>query len=114
VVGGGTVLQPVLYALACETLLGEPVEAGRLYYCTADGGFEERLVPLDPETRRVAGEVIETIGRALADGFLPALPARGACRWCDYRAVCGPHEETRTARKPRDRAADLDRLRRLP
>src|SRR5213078_175339 len=114
VVGGGTVLQPLLYALACERLLNEPVEAGRLYDCTADGGYEERVVPLDAEGRRVAGEVVDIIGRALADGFLPAMPAKGACRYCDYRPVCGPHEETRTARKPKDRCADLERLRRLP
>src|SRR5439155_54448 len=82
VVGGGTVLQPLLYALACERLLREPVEAGRLYYCTADGGYEERVVPLDAEGRRVAGEVVEIIGRALGEGFLPAMPDRGACRYC--------------------------------
>jgi len=114
VVGGGTVLQPILYALACENLLHEPVEAGRLYYCTADGGYEERIVPLDAGSRKLTGEVVEIIGRALAGGFLPAMPERGACRYCDYRPVCGPHEETRTARKPRDRCADLHGLRSLP
>jgi len=114
VVGGGTVLQPILYALACENLLHEPVEAGRLYYCTADGGYEERIVPLDAGSRKLTGEVVEIIGRALAGGFLPAMPERGACRYCDYRPVCGPHEETRTARKPGDRCADLHRLRSLP
>ncbi|HEY3137609.1 MAG TPA: PD-(D/E)XK nuclease family protein, partial [Blastocatellia bacterium] len=31
IIGGGQHLQPVLYALACEKLLGEPVESGRLY-----------------------------------------------------------------------------------
>ena len=114
VIGGGQHLQPVLYALACEKLLDEPVESGRLYYCTADGGYEERVVPLDAQSRQLAGRVVEIIGRALAQGFLPALPTRGACRYCDYRPVCGPHEETRTARKPKDRCADLDRLRSLP
>jgi ATP-dependent helicase/nuclease subunit B len=116
VVDGGTVLQPLLYALACERLLPEPVEAGRLYYCTADGGYEERVVPLDGANRHVAGEVVDVIARALATGFLPALPAKGACRFCDYRPVCGPHEETRTARKPKDHAGvDLvHRLRSLP
>jgi CRISPR/Cas system-associated exonuclease Cas4 (RecB family) len=86
-------------------------EAGRLYYCTADGGFEERVVPLDETSRRLAAEVAGVIGRALANGFLPAKPAKGACQWCDYRPVCGPHEETRTARKPRDRTDELDILR---
>src|SRR5439155_22866661 len=93
VVAGGQVLPPLLYALACERLLDEPVEAGRLYYCTADGGYQERIVPLDAVGRRVAGEVVDIIGRALADGFLPAMPAKGACRYCDYRPVCAPHEE---------------------
>jgi len=46
-------------------------------------------------------------------GLSAAMPNRGACRYCDYRPVCGPHEETRTARKPKDRCADLERLRRL-
>jgi RecB family exonuclease len=114
VVDGGKVLQPVLYALACERLLPEPIEAGRLYYCTADGGFDERIVPLDDTSRAAAHEVARAVRSALADGFLPALPARGACAWCDYRPVCGPHEESRTARKPRDRCADLERLRSLP
>ena len=113
VVGGGTVLQPVLYALAAEALLGMPVDAGRLYYCTADGGFEERVVPLDDESRRIAGDVVAIVGRALAAGFLPAHPTKGACRWCDYRAVCGPNEEVRTARKPTPRLADLAYLRSL-
>src|SRR5579862_892131 len=90
IVAGGTVLQPLLYALACEQLLDEPVDAGRLYYCTADGGYEERVVPLDDGTRRTAADVVAIVGSALAAGFLPALPMKGACRFCDYRQVCGP------------------------
>jgi ATP-dependent helicase/nuclease subunit B len=114
VVGGGTVLQPLLYALAAEELLRMPVDAGRLYYCTADGGFEERVVPLDDASRRIAADVVAIVGRALAAGFLPALPTKGACRWCDYRPVCGPNEEVRTARKPSARLGDLAYLRSLP
>jgi ATP-dependent helicase/nuclease subunit B len=114
VVGGGLVLQPVLYALACEQLLPEPVESGRLYYCTTDGGYTERLVPLDPDSRAAARAVVDVVGRALSAGFLPAAPAKGACRWCDYRPVCGPYEELRTSRKPADRLADLTRLRSMP
>jgi hypothetical protein len=113
-VGGGEVLQPILYALASEQLLRDPVEAGRLYYCTADGGYEERVVPLDAASRASAATVIDTIGRALAEGFLPAYPAPGACQWCDYRLVCGPHEAERTERKPVDRMQDLTRLRSMP
>jgi len=31
--------------------------------------------------------------------------------WCDFRAVCGPHEEQRVARKSADKLADLHALR---
>jgi ATP-dependent helicase/nuclease subunit B len=114
VVGGGQVLQPVLYALAAESLLGAPVVEGRLYYCTAVGEFTERVVPLDARSRAAATNVAEIIGHALAEGFLPAAPAKGACTWCDYRAVCGPYEELRVERKPVERLALLTRLRGLP
>ncbi|HEY8515122.1 MAG TPA: PD-(D/E)XK nuclease family protein [Candidatus Binatia bacterium] len=114
VIGGGTVLQPVLYALACERRLEAPVESGRLYYCTADGGYTDVVVPLDARAREAAATVIETIGGALAEGFLPAAPSEGACRWCDYRPVCGPYEEQRVQRKPKDRLAPLERLRKMP
>ncbi len=114
VIWGGQALQPVLYALAAEARLGGPVEGGRLYYCTADGDFQERMIPLDEVSRAHAASAIGVVGRALAEGFLPAAPNEGACRWCDYRLVCGPHEESRTARKPKDRTADLLNLRELP
>jgi ATP-dependent helicase/nuclease subunit B len=114
IVGGGKSLQPLLYALACEKLLGRPVESGRLYYCTAAGGYEERVVPLDDDSREVITSVIATVGQALADGFLPAAPEKGACGWCDFRAVCGPLEEFRTGRKPGIRLAQLTRVRDLP
>jgi hypothetical protein len=114
IVGGGEVLQPLFYALACERLLAGPVEAGRLYYCTADGGYEERIVRLDAESRASAAEVVDVVGAALAEGFFPAAPRPGACEWCDYRPVCGPHEELRSARKPVERLAGLRRLRVLP
>lgn len=111
IVGGGQTLQPVLYALAAEGLLTGPVASGRLYYCTADGAFTERDIPLDDQARSSARKVIEVISRALETGFLPAAPAKDACRWCDYRPVCGSQEEFRTARKPQDRLDDLRTLR---
>jgi CRISPR/Cas system-associated exonuclease Cas4 (RecB family) len=100
VVSGGDALQPVLYALAVEKLFREDtVDSGRLYYCTAAGGFAERTVPLDSAARESAATVAGAIGEALTTPFLPAAPAEGACRWCDYRVVCGPYEELRTGRK---------------
>ena len=126
VVGGGAVLQPVLYALAAEKLLAQRVEAGRLYYCTSTGGYEERVVELNTKlqnsdgeatnktARDVAGEVVEIIGGALADAFFPAAPDQGECDWCDYRMVCGPHEELRAGRKPAARLKGLLQLREMP
>ncbi len=114
VVGGGEILQPILYALACERLLPEPVAAGRLYYCTATGGYEERVVPLDEKSRAAASSVVAILDRALRDAFLPAAPAARACEYCDYRSVCGPYEEIRVKGKPPDRLQDLMRLRSMP
>jgi RecB family exonuclease len=111
---GGTILQPVLYALACERLLGEPVDAGRLYYCTNAGDFTEHVVPLDAESRGSAREIARVIDEAMRSGFLPAAPDDDACRWCDYRVVCGPYEVQRVKRKPEQRLASLAHLRSLP
>jgi ATP-dependent helicase/DNAse subunit B len=100
VIAGGTSLQPVLYALACEKLFpNEAVRSGRLYYCTSAGGFEESDVPLDASARAAADLVARVVDGALAEPFLPAAPAPQACRFCDYQLVCGPYEELRTGRK---------------
>jgi RecB family exonuclease len=114
VVGGGLHLQPVLYALACEGLLRGRLSSGRLYYCTADGAYSEREVPLDERARDAAAQVASIVDRALREGFFPAAPREGACEYCDYRPVCGPYEELRWRRKPDDRKGDLKRLRDMP
>jgi RecB family exonuclease len=111
VIGGGATLQPALYALAAERILGEPVRTGRLYYCTAAGGYEERIVEIDERTRASVSALVTTIGASLATGFLPAAPREGECDWCDYRRVCGPYEEQRSQMKPAQRLAALTRLR---
>jgi ATP-dependent helicase/nuclease subunit B len=114
VIHGGSALQPVLYALVVEKLAPEVrVESGRLYYCTSAGGFTEVSVALDARARAAAELVARTVEAALEEPFLPALPARGACTFCDYQLVCGPYEEQRTRRKPRNRARvrELERLR---
>ncbi len=112
VIGGGTALQPVLYALALEKIFsGAQVDSGRLYYCTSRGGFQDRDIRLDALSRERAELVVQTIGRALDEGFLPAAPDEGACRWCDFTAVCGPYEERRSRRKNQKRLADLAKLR---
>lgn len=114
VVGGGATLQPVLYSLAVQEALGAPVAAGRLSYCTAAGGFTEHSIPINEANRRAALEALEIVDRAIELGFLPAAPNKGACAWCDFRVVCGPHEELRVANKPLDKLGDLMALREKP
>jgi CRISPR/Cas system-associated exonuclease Cas4 (RecB family) len=114
IVGGGAVLQPVLYAMAVEAALGRPVSNGRLFYCTSAGSYTEHPIPLNDTTRAAGVEVLEVIDRAVANGFLAATPTEEACARCDYRAVCGPDMFRRTSRKPQDRIADLHALRSRP
>jgi ATP-dependent helicase/nuclease subunit B len=113
VVGGGQILQPLLYALAAERVLGEPVTSGRLYYCTSTGEYTVREVRVDAQSRDAVATVVATIGEALREGFLPAAPAERACRWCDYQSVCGPYEEQRVRLKPAERLGPLLRVRAL-
>ncbi len=113
VIKGGEVLQPVLYALATEKLVDEGrVHSGRLYYCTAHGGFDAHEVPLTDEARAAARTLTDVLRWALQEPCLPAAPRKGACRWCDYLPVCGPDEERRIRRKPE--LTPLETLRKMP
>jgi RecB family exonuclease len=114
VVGRGETLQPVLYGLAVEQVLGAPALEGRLFFCTRVGEFAERVVPLSDAARARAVEVLEVVARAVAAGFLPPAPRKDACRFCDFREVCGPHEELRLRRKDPTRLAELAALREWP
>jgi ATP-dependent helicase/nuclease subunit B len=111
VVGGGAVLQPVLYSVAVEQGLGKKAVAGRLFYCTTAGGFIEHEIPVNDYTRGQGLQALTIIDRAVEQGFLVAAPADRACTWCDFRPVCGPREEERTKRKPADKLGDLEALR---
>lgn len=114
IVGGGKILQPVLYGFAVEAALQAPVHDARLFFCTSRGGFTERIVALDARARTEGRHVLEAIDRAIADGFFPAAPLEGACARCDFHLICGPHEEERVRRKDPQRLADLAALRRRP
>ena len=113
-VGGGAILQPLLYALAAEQVLEQPVESGGLFYCTQRGEFSQVTIPVDNQSRDRLERVLATIGHAIEEGFLPAAPQRGACALCDYRPVCGPYEEQRAKRKQPDRLDSLIQLRNSP
>ena len=56
--GGGEVLQPVLYAMAAEKMLGERVNFGRLYYSTIAQNYQAIDVPLNEWSRRRAEQVL--------------------------------------------------------
>jgi CRISPR/Cas system-associated exonuclease Cas4 (RecB family) len=111
IVGGGGVLQPVLYSVAIEQGLGKKVAEGRLFYATTAGGFVEYAIPITDYTRQQGLQVLEIIDRSVEAGFLAPAPAERACTWCDFRPVCGPREQERTVRKAADRLADLEALR---
>jgi CRISPR/Cas system-associated exonuclease Cas4 (RecB family) len=111
IVGGGGTLQPVLYSVAIENGLGRRVLEGRLFYATTSGEFAEHSIPINEYTRRQGLDVLRIVDRAVEQGFLAPAPAARACSWCDFRPVCGPREEQRTARKAADRLADLIAMR---
>jgi RecB family exonuclease len=113
IIAGGTALQPLFYALAAEKLFASEAEisCGRLYFCTSRGGFATLEVALDDPARASAVRVANTIGAAIADAFLPAYPAKDECARCEYRVVCGPHEERRVVLKPRGGMEPLIALR---
>jgi len=100
--------------MAIEQVTGRDVAESRLFFCTSAGGYNVRPVALTAQSRRMGVEALEIIDRAIEVGFLAAAPNEGACAWCDFRAVCGPNEAPRIARKPKDRLGDLLELRSRP
>ncbi|MPZ17153.1 MAG: PD-(D/E)XK nuclease family protein [Luteitalea sp.] len=116
IVGGGATLQPVVYGMVIEQVLQQRVLESRLFFATAQGGFSTHALTLTDEVRRAGVEVLEIIDRAVERGTFPAAPREKACRWCDFRPVCGPSEEQRFLRKDRSDASavgDLLALRRM-
>jgi len=111
IVGGGAVLQPVLYSVAIEQGLGTPVDEGRLFYCTTAGGFAAKPIVIDEYARAQGLQVLTIVDRAVEQGVLVAAPSERACTWCDFRPVCGPHAERHAANKGLERLADLEALR---
>jgi ATP-dependent helicase/nuclease subunit B len=110
----GEVLQPLLYAQAAERLLGKPVFSSRLFYCTQRGGYTVDELQISDDAYRHLTKVIEFIEESLLQGFIPAAPRPEACKYCDYRIVCGPYEEMRIDRKRPERLRLLHSLRETP
>ena len=118
--GGGELLQPVLYSMVVEAMQDVPVTEARLSFCTSRGGFQDRTVEINEWSRLQGRQALGTIARALEEGMLVPAPRRGtwkrpgACAVCDFRVVCGPHEERRSARKKTPPLEQLTDLRELP
>ena len=100
-VGGGKALQPLLYALSAAKLLGHPVESGRLFYATQRGEYQHMAVLVSDRARVFLTRFLGNVDGSIAEGFLPPAPEKDACGRCDYRIICGPYEEQRSARKDR-------------
>jgi len=114
VVGGGEVLQPVLYSLSFEDLRKTTVKEARLSFCTAAGGYTERTFVMDTASRKAAIDVLRAIDEAIGKGFLPAAPKEHGCDWCDFAQVCGPNEEIRVSRKDQKLLERLVTIREMP
>ena len=113
-IGGGAVLQPVLYSMAVEAALERDVSHGRLFYCTSTGSFFSHPILLDERSRAAGLEVLEVVDRAIEHGFLAAAPTEEACGRCNFRPVCGSDVFRRVSRKPAEPLADLAALRSRP
>jgi ATP-dependent helicase/nuclease subunit B len=100
-VGGGLFLQPLLYGLAARQLLGSEVECGRLLYATQRGEYKHAQILITDRSRAILAKLLQNIDGSIAQGFLPPAPQKEACGYCDYRPVCGPYEEFRSAKKNR-------------
>jgi len=98
-VGSGEVLQPLLYGLAAEALMGKTAVSAQLSYSTMRGGLKEESVQINQRTRKDLNNVLLGIDDSIRQGWLPSAPRPGACMFCDYKPLCGPYEEERAARK---------------
>lgn len=109
-IGGGEALQPALYALAAEAGLHRSVVGGRLHYATLRQNYQAIDVPLQSARIR-ARDVLSAVDKAFEDGFFPAAPRKDACASCDYLSICGPYEEERVSRKPKEELRELRAIR---
>ena len=68
-------LQPVLYPLAIEAALGKSAAQGRLFYCTATGGFYEHAIALNECEDSI--EEYRNIYRSRRDTLIAGLARAG-------------------------------------
>lgn len=83
---GGRRIQHVLYTLAAERLLGEPVESMEYHFPTRKG--EIRKVPYGKKALARGPEVLEHLLKIAAGGHFVATDECNDCRFCQFAAVC--------------------------
>lgn len=90
----GRRLQWVLYAYAYEQISGEDVdESGYLF---VSGDAAGRTAYGRPPSRAEVGAMLESqFGLARRGSFGASVNPNGACKWCDFRRVCGGLGERR-------------------
>jgi ATP-dependent helicase/nuclease subunit B len=108
--GRGEALQPLLYALAAESL-GYDVHSARLAYATIRCNYRLDEIAMGAEARAHASAVLNTIDTWIQKGFLPAAPREKACERCEFVPVCGPYEEERVRCKSAAELRPLHRMR---
>lgn len=109
-VGGGKLLQPLLYGLAAQRVLGTSVATGRLFYATQRGGYDVVTIQIHEKSRQILARLLANIDASIANGFLPPAPQKDTCERCDYRPVCGPYEEQRFEQEKNRRDERLEAL----
>ena len=92
---GGRQVQPVLYAMAFETLLERAGRPGRVsrsgYFFPGWKGEGQRVIaPLDrTETREALGKLFDL----LAAGMFPHALSEEDCKFCEFEQICGGKKE---------------------
>ena len=90
IVGGGEVLQPVLYSLVLEAWTGDLVTEGRLSFCTTAGGFTPVRVLITDTSRRAGIEVLEIVDRGVEHAMLAPYPGTAPASGATSRRSAGP------------------------
>jgi len=83
---GGRRIQHLLYTLAAERILGEPVEAMEYHFPTRRG--ENTVVRYDRATLARGAEVLDNLFQIARNGHFVTTEDTGDCRYCAFAPVC--------------------------
>jgi ATP-dependent helicase/nuclease subunit B len=83
---GGRRIQHVLYTLAAEQLLGEPVEVMEYHFPTRKG--QMRRISYGDEALERGAQVLRTLLEMASSGNFVATNEPRDCRYCDFADVC--------------------------